>query len=103
MHKELIVLNFVLLNTCKTLDYVLYLRSRLDQRYINNNLLAAFEYPLVGLDHVIAWCRGLDFICEISIGNITDLEVRLQLILSLIGLRELEAQLLLRVNLHNSI
>lgn len=72
MNKELIVLNFVLLNTCKAI-IIFYLGSGLNQRNIDNNLLAAFEYPLVGLNHVIAWCGGLDFICEISIGNITDL------------------------------
>jgi hypothetical protein len=77
--------------------------SGLNQRNINNNLLAPFKYSLVRLDHVVARGGSLDFICEISIGNVTDLQVRLQLVLSLIGLGKLEAQLLLRVYLHNSI
>jgi hypothetical protein len=77
--------------------------SGLNQRNINNNLLASFKYSLVGLDDVVARGGSLDFICEISIGNVTDLQVRLQLVLSLIGLGKLEAQLLLRVYLHNSI
>ena len=55
---------------------------------------------MVGLDYVIARSGGLDLVGEVASGEVADLQVCLQLVLRLVGLGELETQLLVRVNLH---
>lgn len=103
LYKELVVFNFILLkgNVYQKNEKCKYLWCWLNQRDINHYLLSTVKNSLVRFDNVEARCRRLHFVSDISIWYIADLQVSLQLILRLVRFGKLEAQLLIRVYLHN--